>query len=81
MKKPSNSVSKSQFKPKALEYFRRIEKSGKSLVITDHGKPVLKIVPFSAAPSEILKDLRGTLVKYDKPTEPIGSDDWEALNR
>ncbi len=40
-----NTVSKSQFKPKALEFFREIEKTGKPLIITDRGKPVLKIVP------------------------------------
>ena len=36
-------ISKSKFKPRALEYFREVEKTGKALIITDHGKPVLKI--------------------------------------
>lgn len=76
----TNTVSKSQFKPRALEYFRTVEKTGKSLVITDRGKPVLKIVPYSVDPLEMLRDLRGTLVKYEKPTEPVGSDDWKALS-
>lgn len=78
MKKAMQGVSKSQFKPRALEYFRIVEKSGKPLVITDHGRPVLKIVPYSSDPMEVLKELRGTLVKYEKPTEPIGSKDWKA---
>jgi prevent-host-death family protein len=77
--KKSNAISKSRFKAKALEYFRMVEKSRKPIIITDHGKPVLKVVPFSADPEEILKELRGTLVKYKAPTEPVGVDDWNAL--
>lgn len=42
----SQTVSKSQFKPNSLEYFRRIEQTGEELVITDHGRPVLKVVPY-----------------------------------
>ena len=74
-----NSVSKSQFKPKALEFFREIEKTGKPLIITDRGKPVLKIAPYSADPAESLRLLRNSVVKYQDPLEPVGLDDWESL--
>ena len=50
-----NMISKSQFKPRALHYFREVEKTGKELVISDHGKPVLKIVPYVEDPEEALK--------------------------
>ena len=36
-------ISKSQFKPRSLEYFRLIEESGETLIITDRGRPVLKV--------------------------------------
>lgn len=72
-------VSKSQFKPKALNYFREVEQSGKELVITDRGKPVLKLVPYSEKPDTWLKPLRGSVKKYLKPTDPVSADDWEAL--
>lgn len=72
-------ISKSQFKPRALQYFREIEKTGKELIISDRGKPVLKIVPYSDNTEETLKALRNTVVKYDDPTKPVGLDDWEAL--
>jgi prevent-host-death family protein len=75
----SDLISKSRFKAKALEYFRLVEKSGKPIIITDHGKPVLKVVPFSADPKEILKELRGTLVEYKAPLKPVGVDDWNVL--
>jgi len=74
-----NTISKSQFKPRALEYFRKVETTGKPIVITDHGKPVLKLIPYSADPEESLKELRGTVLEFVDPTEPIGLDDWNSL--
>ena len=66
-----NSVSKSEFKPKALEYFRHIEKTGKHLIITDRGKPVLKITPYSQDHTESLKLLKNSVVKYEEPLDPV----------
>jgi prevent-host-death family protein len=73
-------VSKSQFKAKALEYFRLVQAKRQELVITDRGRPVLKLVPYSSPkPEEALKALRGSVLRFDEPTEPVGVDDWEAL--
>lgn len=73
-------VSKSKFKPKALEYFRQVERTHQELIITDHGKPVLKIVPYTEEdPAAALKVLRNTIIKYDDPLEPVGEEDWEVL--
>jgi prevent-host-death family protein len=73
------TVSKSQIKARALEYFREVERTGQELIITDRGKPVLKLVPYRHDPQEALKALRDTVVRYEAPTEPVGEDDWEAL--
>ena len=75
----ADSVSKSRFKARALEYFRQVQKTGKGLVITDRGRPVLRVVPYTQDPSDILKDLRNTVLRYDRPTEPVGLDDWETI--
>lgn len=72
-------VSKSTMKAKALEYFRRVEETGEEVVITSRGKPVLKVVPYVENPSERLAALRGSVLRYDDPTEPVGLEDWEAL--
>jgi len=74
-----SQISKSKFKPRALEYFREVEKTGKELIITDRGKPVLKITPYTINPEESLKSLRNTMIKYEYPTEPVGLEDWESL--
>ncbi|OGC98197.1 prevent-host-death protein [Candidatus Amesbacteria bacterium RIFCSPHIGHO2_01_FULL_48_32] len=73
------TISKSQFKPKALEYFRMVEEKQIQLVVTDFGKPVVDIVPHKAKKTDPLAVFRGKLIKYEDPFEPVGLEDWEAL--
>lgn len=74
------TVSKSQFKAKALEYLREVEKKNKKFVITHNGKPVANITPHKHTDAfDHLKKLRGTVLRYDDPNEPVGVEDWEAL--
>jgi prevent-host-death family protein len=72
-------VAKSRFKPHALKYFREVERTGNALIITDRGKPVLKIIPCSEDPSDPIRMLRNSVIKYENPMEPVGLNDWEAL--
>jgi len=73
------TLSKSRFKPKALEFFREVEEKGVELVITDRGRPVARIVPYERDARELLAAFRGSVLRYDEPTEPVGLEDWEAL--
>ncbi|MDD2742137.1 MAG: type II toxin-antitoxin system Phd/YefM family antitoxin [Rhodocyclaceae bacterium] len=72
-------VSKSQFKAKALEYFRQVEASGESLVITDHGQPKLEVRPYQTDARDPLDVLRGSVLRFDQPMAPVAEDDWAAL--
>jgi prevent-host-death family protein len=74
----STSVSKSRFKARALEFFRQVERTGQPIIITDHGTPVLKVMPYRENPDAALRVLRASVVKYDAPTKPVGEDDWES---
>ncbi len=76
----SQTVSKAKFKAQALAYFRQVEKTKKPLVITDRGRPVLQLIAYVEDPDAGLKELRGTVVQYDDPTEPVGVEDWDALS-
>ena len=69
------TVSKSKFKARALWYFREVERTGKSLIVTDHGRPVLRIVPYRDDPERSLLELRGSVVRYEAPLEPVGTED------
>ena len=73
-------ISKSEFKAKALEFFRQVESSGTSLIVTDHGKPSIEIRPYHAIERSPLDILKGTVTEYVDPTEPVGEDDWKALS-
>lgn len=74
-------IPKSKFRPRALEYLRHVEETGQELIITDHGKPVLKITryqPVPAAKAVGLERLRGSVIRYDDPFEPLGPEGWNA---
>lgn len=72
-------VSKSNFKPKAFEYFRLVAEKRREILITDRGRPVALISPVDQADESELLALRGLLVKYVDPFEPVGVDDWDAV--
>ena len=72
-------VSKSQFKARALEYFRQVEASGEPVVVTDHGQPKLEVRPYQAHAQDPLDVLRGSVLRFDQPTTPVGEDDWAVL--
>lgn len=72
-------VSKSQFKAKALELFREIEATGEPLIVTDHGEPKLEIRRVDRTTHNPLDVLKGTVLRYDDPFEPVGAEDWDAL--
>jgi prevent-host-death family protein len=68
------------FKARALEFLRQVE-SGCTLVVTDRGRPVVRLSPIrSRSDEEILAELRGSVLRYDDPTEPVGLEDWEAIS-
>ncbi len=77
----SEIVSKSRFKAHALELFRQVESTGQEIIITDRGRPVVKVVPYAADPARQLSEIRESVVRYDAPEEPVGDEDWEALDR
>lgn len=74
---PHTPVSKSEFKARALEHLRLIEASGEGLIVTDHGKPTLEIRPYRSREAQSLDILRGSVMRYDNPLDPIAKEDWE----
>ncbi len=75
----NNVISKSKFKPHALKYFRQIKDTGQELIITDHSKPVIRIIPFHEKPKVVLQELRNSIEFYNDPLEPVAENEWKAL--
>ncbi|MGI4982656.1 MAG: type II toxin-antitoxin system Phd/YefM family antitoxin [Janthinobacterium lividum] len=71
-------VSKSEFKAKALAFFRQVEASGESVIITDYGKPAIEVRAYRNVGRLPLDVLRGSVVRYDDPTDPVAENEWEA---
>ena len=71
-------LSKSQFKPKALEIMRSVEQGKGSVVITDHGKPVLELQPYDDNEVDPKQSLAGSVVGFVDPLDPVSDNDWEA---
>lgn len=66
------TVTKSALKAKMLEYFREIERTGEELIVTDHHKPVLKVIPIKPkkSVSEIFAEYRGKIVYHEDIRTP-----------
>lgn len=64
-------VTKSQFKSRASELFRKIEESGLTVVVTDQGSPVVEIRRSRRNQRSSLEVLRNSVVDFKRPTEPI----------
>ena len=63
-----------------MEYFRQVQETQEELIISDHGKPVLKIVPYhdpAHAKTAPISALPGTLTRYQQPFDPI-AEVWES---
>ncbi len=64
-----NKISKSQFKPHALAFFREVEATGRPLIITDNGVPTLEIRPYAPPRANPLEGLRGSVLFFMPPEE------------
>ena len=74
------TISKSKLKARMLEIFREVEESGQELIVTDNGRPVLKIVPIEkrSTVDEVFGDLYGTATIHEDLTIPT-IDEWDEV--
>ena len=61
-----------EFKAKCLGLMDRVRETGAEYVITKHGKPIAKLVPYTEPrPRSFLGSMKGTVLGYDRPFDPI----------
>ncbi|WP_420644737.1 type II toxin-antitoxin system Phd/YefM family antitoxin [Candidatus Leptofilum sp.] len=74
------TISKSKLKANMLRIFREIEASNEELTVTDHGVPVLKIVPIKNKKSidELFAPYRGKM-SYTEDLNTPTIDEWEDI--
>jgi prevent-host-death family protein len=70
----SAAVGSAEFKARCLEFIDRVNESRAEYVVTRHGRPVAKLVPVdNEAPLSPLGSMRGTLLEYERPFDPIAA--------
>jgi antitoxin (DNA-binding transcriptional repressor) of toxin-antitoxin stability system len=74
------TISKAAFKARALEICRRVQETGEAVIITDRGQPVLRLEPYFGEDDAVLESLRGSVLEYLRPTDPVDEREWEALH-
>ena len=66
------AVPAATFKATCLELMDRVRETGQEFVVTKHGRPVAKLVPYDAAErAGLLGSMRGTVLKYERPFDPV----------
>lgn len=76
------SISKSELKSQLLEFLRLVESEGEEILVTDDGKPVVKISKYAQAPStdELFGEMRGKIKYFEDLTTPT-TEEWAQLWR
>ena len=70
------TVTVTEFKAKCLSLIDQVQKIGKPIVITKHGKPIVRVVPEHPLKQieEVRQQLAGSVQRYAGPFEPAISD-------
>jgi prevent-host-death family protein len=79
---PVRSIAAAGFKARCLELMDRVQETGVEYVVTKHGKPVAKLVPYTDRQQKSLfGSMKGTVLKYERPFEPLDDVDQWDVNR
>ena len=72
------TVSKSHLKAHMLEIFRKAEYENEELIVTDHNRPVLRVIPIRAknSPEDVFAEFRGR-VRYHEDLTSATVDEWD----
>ena len=71
------TVAAASFKARCLELMDRVRETRETYIVTKHGKPVAKLVPYDEAPARpFFGSMAGTVLKYERPFDPIDGE-WD----
>ena len=73
-RQPTGHVGSAEFKARCLELVDHVKEARAEYIATRHGEPVAKLVPVpSAGAASPVGSMRGTLLEYDRPFDPISA--------
>jgi prevent-host-death family protein len=69
-----------KFKTRCLAVMDEVQATGEAVVVTKHGKPVVKVVPAEATDDDIFGYMAGKVKIVGDILEPAAAlDEWDAL--
>ena len=77
MSDQAQTVGAAEFKTNCLALLDQVEQDRVPLVITKHGRPVARVIPYVAEGGNAFGVLAGTVTAMDDLVAPIG-DEWDA---
>lgn len=70
--RPGQRLAAARFKATCLELMDRVRETGTEYVVTKHGTPVARLVPYrDEARPTFLGCLQGTVLRYKRPFDPV----------
>ena len=71
----AETLAAATFKARCLELMDRVRETGTEYVVTKHGKPVAKLVPYRPTTmTSLFGSMKGTVLKYERPFDPIDAE-------
>lgn len=69
----ATSIGAAEFKTRCLELMDRVRETRAEFVVTKHGRPVAKLVPYEASGRDagFWGSLKGTVLRYERPFDPV----------
>ena len=81
MTRANRSIAAAEFKATCLKLMDRVRETGVAYVVTKHGEPVAKLVPYSAPKTRrLFGAMQGTVLGYERPFDPIDGE-WDVNRR
>jgi len=74
-KRAGGRLAAAEFKATCLELMDRVRETGAEYIVTKHGRPVAKLVPYAEPTRKsFFGSMKGTVLTYDRPFDPIDGD-------
>ena len=78
--KGHDQIGAAEFKATCLELMDRVRETAVEYVVTKHGEPVAKLVPYTTGERpRFFGSMKGTVLKYERPLDPL-EDEYD-INR
>lgn len=70
-----DAIPAATFKATCLELMDRVRETGTEFIVTKHGRPVVKVVPYTEpAPRSLFGSMKGSVLEYERPFDPLDGD-------